>query len=92
VNDGNALLAAGLAGLGVMHTLGVFARPYIDTGKLVRLLPQWSAEPIAISVVYSPNRHLSTRVRVFIDWMAQLFAEAYTCAKPPSTNNSVPAT
>ncbi|HEV7776511.1 MAG TPA: LysR family transcriptional regulator [Luteibacter sp.] len=73
-NDGNASLVAALAGLGVLHTLAVFAQPYVEKGELVRLLGQWSAEPVPISIVYSPNRHLSTRVRAFVDWMAELFA------------------
>jgi len=73
-NDGNASLVAALAGLGVLHTLAVFAQPYIEKGELVRLLDPWSAEPVPISIVYSPNRHLSTRVRAFVDWMAELFA------------------
>jgi LysR family transcriptional regulator, regulator for bpeEF and oprC len=74
VNDGNALLAAGLAGLGVIHTLAADAQPYIDSGKLVRLLPEWSSDPVPISIVYAPNRHLSSRVRVFAEWLARLFA------------------
>lgn len=73
VNDANALLAAGLAGLGVVHTLAVIAQASIDEGKLVPLLRDWSSEPVPISIVYPPNRHLGARVRVFVDWMAQLF-------------------
>ncbi|TWI65394.1 DNA-binding transcriptional LysR family regulator [Pseudoduganella lurida] len=74
VNDSNAYLAAGLAGLGVLHTPAFMAEPHIASGQLVRLLPAWSAEPHPISIVYLPNRHLSARVRVFVDWMAELFA------------------
>ena len=68
-----AMLAAGLAGLGVLHTLRLVAQPHIDAGRLTPLLEKWSAEPNPISVVYAPNRHLSARVRVFVDWMVQLF-------------------
>jgi DNA-binding transcriptional LysR family regulator len=73
VNDGNALLAAGLAGLGVLHTLALIAQPHIAEGRLVPLLEEWTAEPVPISIIYSPTRHLSARVRVFVDWMVQLF-------------------
>jgi LysR family transcriptional regulator for bpeEF and oprC len=75
VNDSNASLAAVLAGLGILHTLTFVAQPYIDEGKLVPLLPAWSADPVPISIIYSPNRHLSTRVRVFVDWMVKVFKE-----------------
>lgn len=32
--------------------------------------------PMPVSVVYPHNRQLSPRVRVFVDWLAQVFAEA----------------
>lgn len=74
VNDSNAYLAAGLAGLGVIHTLRFMVQPSVDAGALVPVLKEWSAAPNPLSVVYMPNRHLSARVRVFVDWLVELFA------------------
>lgn len=73
VNDGNALLAAALAGLGIVHTPAFIAQSHIDAGRLVPILEDWTADVVPISIVYSPNRHLSTRVRIFVDWMIELF-------------------
>jgi len=73
VNDGNAALAAGLAGLGILHTLRLVAQPHIDAGTLVPLLTAWPTDSVPISIIYAPNRHLSARLRVFVDWMVQLF-------------------
>lgn len=73
VNDSNALLAAALAGMGVLQTLMFMAEPHFKSGALVQLLENWSLEPNPIYIVYSPNRHLSARVRVFVDWLAELF-------------------
>jgi DNA-binding transcriptional LysR family regulator len=73
VNDSHALLAAGLAGLGLVHTLRFMAQPHIDDGTLVPVLQDWSVEANTISVVYMPNRHLSVRVRAFVDWLVELF-------------------
>ncbi|MEX3776535.1 LysR substrate-binding domain-containing protein [Pseudomonas sp. MYb118] len=73
VNDSNALLAAALAGLGVLQTLQFMAEPHFKSGALVPLLEQWTLEPNPIYIVYSPNRHLSARVRVFVDWLVELF-------------------
>jgi len=73
VNDSNAFLAAGLAGLGIIHTLVFMAREHIDAGRLVPILEDWSTPANPISIVYSPNRHMSRRVRVFVEWMAELF-------------------
>lgn len=73
VNDGNALLVATLTGLGIAHIPAFIAQPHIDAGRLVPVLADWTADTIPVSIVYSPNRHLSTRVRVFVDWMIELF-------------------
>ncbi len=73
VNDSNALLAAALAGMGVLQTLQFMAEPYFQSGALVQLLEDWSLEPNPIYIVYSPNRHLSARVRVFVEWLVELF-------------------
>ncbi|ALM83360.1 LysR family transcriptional regulator [Bordetella sp. N] len=73
VNDTNALLAAALAGMGVLQTPMFMAEPYLKSGALIRLLEDWSLEPNSIYIVYSPNRHLSARVRVFVEWLVELF-------------------
>jgi DNA-binding transcriptional LysR family regulator len=73
VNDSNALLAAALAGMGVLQTLTFMAEPHFKSGALVQLLEDWSLEPNPIYIVYSPNRHLSARVRVFVEWLVELF-------------------
>lgn len=75
VNDSNAYLAAGVAGIGVLHTLLFIAKPHIDAGRLVPILTDWSSPANPISVVYSPNRHLSARVRAFVEWMSELFRD-----------------
>ncbi|MDQ7911686.1 LysR family transcriptional regulator [Pseudomonas sp. 102515] len=73
VNDSNALLAAALAGMGVLQTLLFMAEPHFKSGALTPLLEEWSMEPNPIYIVYSPNRHLSARVRVFVEWLVELF-------------------
>ena len=73
VNDSNALLAAALAGMGVLQTLMFMAEPHFKSGALVQLLEDWTLEPNPIYIVYSPNRHLSARVRVFVEWLVELF-------------------
>ena len=76
VNDSNANLAAGLAGLGIVR-LGTFqAAPYLASGALKPLLLDWCAASVPLHVVYPPNRHLSAKVRVFVDWVAELFARS----------------
>jgi LysR family transcriptional regulator for bpeEF and oprC len=48
--------------------------PYLASGQLRQILPDWAVEPLPLHVVYPPNRHLSNKLRVFVDWIAGLFA------------------
>lgn len=74
VNEANAHLAAVLAGLGVGQ-IGLFAAAeHLERGELVRILPEWTRPPIPLHVVYPPNRHLSAKVRAFVEWVADLLA------------------
>jgi LysR family transcriptional regulator, regulator for bpeEF and oprC len=76
VNDAGAYVAAGLAGLGIMSVPTFTVQKYIANGELVPMLLDWCTEPIPLHVVYPPNRHLSNKVRVFVDWVAELFANS----------------
>ena len=42
-------------------------------GRLVPVLQNWKSPDVPVSVVYAPNRYLSAKVRVFIDWVIELF-------------------
>ncbi|MDM0022263.1 LysR family transcriptional regulator [Variovorax saccharolyticus] len=81
VNDSGAMLAAGLAGLGIARTAPFMAAPHLAAGTLTAVLPEWSAGAWPLYVVYPPNRHVSVKLRVFIDWAAELFAR--TLEAPP---------
>lgn len=80
-NDIMACLIMGLAGLGVVHALTFSARPYLQNGALEAVMGDWVSDPVPVFVAYQPNRHLSTKVRVFIDWLAELFASNESTAK-----------
>ena len=74
LNDSNAYVKAGLAGLGVINMTDYLLSEQLSTGKMVRLLPEWRCDPIPVHVVYPHNRHLSAKVRVFVEWVSELFA------------------
>ncbi|UUX95497.1 LysR family transcriptional regulator [Aquabacterium sp. J223] len=76
INDSNAGLTAALAGLGLVNTATFMAQPYIQAGLLRPVLVDWCSESVPIHVVYPPNRHLSAKLRVFVDWVAELFSRS----------------
>lgn len=74
VNESNAHTAAVLSGLGISQAVLFAIAPHLESGALVEVLPGWKHPPIPVHVVYPPNRHLSAKVRAFVDWAAELFA------------------
>ena len=70
-DDGNAYLAAGLAGLGVVALPSYMAEPHVARGELLPVLHDWQLPPMPMHVMFPPNRHMSQRLRVFIDWVVE---------------------
>ncbi|MEJ7688026.1 MAG: LysR substrate-binding domain-containing protein [Variovorax sp.] len=75
VDDGNAYLAAGLAGLGALWLPDYMSKPHLARGELVPLFEGWRLDPMPLYVAFPPNRHVSAKLRVFIDWVAELMAQ-----------------
>ncbi len=75
VDDGNAYLAAGLAGMGVLWLPDYMAREHAGRGELIPLFENWQLDPMPMYIAFPPNRHVSTKLRVFIEWIAELMAD-----------------
>ncbi|WP_159627540.1 LysR family transcriptional regulator [Massilia puerhi] len=75
INESNAHLAAAVAGLGIVQTLGYCAGKHLRDGTLVEILADWRPPGFPFHVVYPQNRHLTHRLRVFIDWLAECFPQ-----------------
>lgn len=76
MNNGDALREAAVAGLGVILTPTFIVGDDLTSGRLVRVLPEWEAPEIAVYAVYPPGRHLSAKVRAFVDYLAGAFGPA----------------
>lgn len=74
MDDGNAYLAAGLAGLGVLWLPDYMARQHHSQGELVKLFEDWRMDSMPLYVALPPSRHVSAKLRAFIDWVAALMA------------------
>ncbi|NMM45507.1 LysR family transcriptional regulator [Rhodospirillaceae bacterium KN72] len=73
-NSGNALAQAAANGLGVVLSPAFLCACQIKTGELEPALEAFEGEPLGIHALYPPNRHLSTKVRAFIDFLTARFA------------------
>lgn len=75
LNDIDACLSAALAGLGIVQQPYFSVRNDIASGRLVRIFPDIATEASSAYIVYLQNRHLSANVRVFVDWVVDLFTK-----------------
>lgn len=86
VNDAEAYLVAALNGLGIVQGSRFMALPYLESGVLVEILSQWKPPPLPISAVYPHNRHLSSTVRAFVDWIAELCRDSPLLSSTPDVD------
>jgi LysR family transcriptional regulator, regulator for bpeEF and oprC len=77
-NDAEQIRAAVLANLGLAHTPGWLFAAEISSGAVCRLLTDYEPGVLSISAVHPGGRFLASKVRVFINFLAEIFAEEPT--------------
>jgi DNA-binding transcriptional LysR family regulator len=70
LNEGTSYVRALVAGLGIGQSPYFMVEEHLAAGRLRRVLTDWKTDPLPMHVVYPPNRHLSNKLRVFVDWVA----------------------
>jgi DNA-binding transcriptional LysR family regulator len=69
LDDPSVAVAACLAGQGFFQSLATGLAPFLASGGLVQVLPDWSEEPYPL-YAYHPSRHLPpAKVRAFLDFI-----------------------
>lgn len=74
-NDGQILRAAALDGMGILVQPTYILYNDIVAGRLVPVLDDWDLPHLTINLAYPSRKHLSAKVRTFIDFMAEHFAK-----------------
>jgi DNA-binding transcriptional LysR family regulator len=81
-NTAEMQLEACLQGLGIALLPIFSAHPHIASGALVEVFPEFQTYPErGIYAMYPQNRYLSTRTRLFIDWLSDASAEFAWCQR-----------
>lgn len=75
VNAGDIYAAACRAGLGMIQIPRYNVAADLAAGRLVEVLPDYPPPSMPVSVMYPAQRQLSPRVRVFVDWLADLMVD-----------------
>jgi DNA-binding transcriptional LysR family regulator len=73
-NNGGMLAALAVAGVGITLEPDFSVVDEVRAGQLVQLLADYAAPPIPINAAYPSRRHLSAKVRTFVDFLVQRFA------------------
>ncbi|PWC34033.1 LysR family transcriptional regulator [Azospirillum sp. TSO35-2] len=72
-NNGDLLREAAIAGLGLVMSPTFLCGEALSRGELVTVLPRHVPSDTSVNAVYPQNRHLSPKVRVFVDFLVQRF-------------------
>lgn len=81
-NNGDLLAELAVRGLGIVFEPSFIVGPEVRAGRLVPLLQDYEPAPLPIYAVYPSRKHLSAKVRLFVDLLAERFAGAQDWALP----------
>ncbi|MGK9051574.1 LysR family transcriptional regulator [Neorhizobium sp. CSC1952] len=69
LNHTTLMIEAAADGLGIAYVPEMAARPWLETGRLIALLEDWSPAVGGLRLYYSSHRHVPATLRAFIDVM-----------------------
>jgi DNA-binding transcriptional LysR family regulator len=73
LNNGDAILSTVLAGGGLAMLAAFMTGEYVKDGRLVPVLEEYVREDVPIYAVYPSSRHLSPKVRAFVDFLIETY-------------------
>jgi len=76
-NTNVALRAAAVAGVGIANAAAFIVREELERGALVEVLPGYTPKPRELYALYPQNRHLSPKVRAFVDYAASVYINIF---------------
>ncbi|MEK9662168.1 MAG: LysR family transcriptional regulator [Alphaproteobacteria bacterium] len=74
-NNGEALLEAALDGLGIVLLPTWMCGPELQSGTLEEVLSDFTLSEPSVHAIYPPGRHLSAKVRAFVDFLVEHFKQ-----------------
>lgn len=72
VNSAEAYIAGCLAGFGLIQIPAYDVWHHVEAGELIEVMPDHRAAPMPMTLLYPHRQHLSRRLQVFADWLADL--------------------
>jgi DNA-binding transcriptional LysR family regulator len=84
-NNGQMLCALAVEGMGIGLEPDFIVAPEVRAGRLSTLLPGYAPPAIDIHAVYPSRRHLSAKVRAFVDFLVARYADNQEWAMPATS-------
>jgi DNA-binding transcriptional LysR family regulator len=82
VNGTDAYQAACLAGLGMIQVPVQGTQHWVETGRLVDVMPDFTAAPMPVSLLYPNRRQMAPRVQAILNWMTQVVQPWLAISEP----------
>jgi DNA-binding transcriptional LysR family regulator len=73
-DNGDILNLAAVGGAGIVFQPRFIVEDHIASRQLVRVLPDWHSAQLGVYALYPSRKHLSAKVRTFVDFLVAAFA------------------
>jgi len=67
------LMSSAVAGFGVVMQPAELVEPYINSGKLLKILENYRIPSRPLHIVYAPDRRITPKLRSFLDFAINAF-------------------
>lgn len=84
LNDSAALTQAALDGIGISYMINGYIERFLEDGRLVRILADWSPPLSGLTLYYPHRRRVPAKLRALIDFLRKYRSEA-----PPATESVI---
>lgn len=71
IDSSEAILSSAIAGFGIIHLPDYLAFQSLERGELIAILTEYKVDPEPVRIIYPSKRHLSPRIRGFVDMLAE---------------------
>jgi DNA-binding transcriptional LysR family regulator len=69
VNDSAALVQAALDGIGISYMINGYIERFLEDGRLIRILSDWSPPLSGLTLYYADRRRVPAKLRALIDFL-----------------------
>lgn len=75
IDSSDAILASAISGFGIIQLPSYLTKKAVDRGDLVPILEEYAVSDEPIRIIYPSKKHLSPRIRMFIDFLTEQWTD-----------------